>query len=856
MTPLVRGAGLLDANVVGHKFACLEAMRRAGIPVPALFAVAAAAFDEVSEDLRAGLPPVPPPDDPMAVRDWAETARRCWADVVVPDELATAILEAFDETMGRSGQAAVRACVVPAHGQPGEDSAADPFAGLSDSFLFVPRDDVLARVVACWASAFNPEAVLYRLRRGGDPLAARVAVGVQCMVPAARSFVAFTRDPRDGSPVHVIAAAYGVGEGVVQERADIDHFFVGPDGTRAEIVHKGPVLADADLQRIVSVAERIEAQFGAPQDIEGAFTADGGLYIVQSRPIVLPVPPVEWSNHNITESYPGVSSALTYTVAREFYRVIFTDAYRRLGVSPERLRANAHHLQRMVGYLDGRVYYRLDAWYALHGQMRVFEFVRGWWEHGMGLSGSMRASALGRGWRRRALREAPAMAWRMARHGTDVRDFLRWWDRTATSTRRAVAEAEPNRLVDIYRRLWSDVGAYWGVTLTNSIHTILVGQTLDALLRRWAGPDGSLLAGLLAGGPENRSLAALRSAIALAEVIGEHADARAAVLDTAAAAVWADLTTGRYGKRIAAAAAEHVRRFGDRAPGDLKLESPTPRQDPSIVLDALRPLVRSGRTVDASKAEERRVREEAERDLRRRCGNRARLAVLGTLARVMRGLVKTREDTRYCRSELYGISRDILFRLGTALVAAGHLDEQRDVLDLTVEEVLGAFEGTVAGSELRPLAAHRRAERQRCEALAAPPSRQVTDAGVPLARPRPASAAPDPAAGGAVLHGLASSGGTVRAPARVVLHPSSVSPESCRDTVLVARETDPGWLFLMTVAKGMVVERGTLLSHTAITGRLLGVPTVVAVAGATTAIPDGALVELDCTAGTVRVVQQ
>jgi len=89
-----------------------------------------------------------------------------------------------------------------------------------------------------------------------------------------------------------------------------------------------------------------------------------------------------------------------------------------------------------------------------------------------------------------------------------------------------------------------------------------------------------------------------------------------------------------------------------------------------------------------------------------------------------------------------------------------------------------------------------------------------------------------------------------------VLHPSSVSPESCRDTVLVARETDPGWLFLMTVAKGMVVERGTLLSHTAITGRLLGVPTVVAVAGATTAIPDGALVELDCTAGTVRVVQQ
>src|SRR5260221_10509222 len=58
----------------------------------------------------------------------------------------------------------------------------------------------------------------------------------------------------------------------------------------------------------------------------------------------------------------------------------------------------------------------------------------------------------------------------------------------------------------------------------------------------------------------------------------------------------------------------------------------------------------------------------------------------------------------------------------------------------------------------------------------------------------------------------------------------------------------------MTAARGLVVERGTLLSHTAVAGRLLGVPTVVAVAGATTRIPDGALVELDGGAGTVRIL--
>jgi pyruvate,water dikinase len=87
-----------------------------------------------------------------------------------------------------------------------------------------------------------------------------------------------------------------------------------------------------------------------------------------------------------------------------------------------------------------------------------------------------------------------------------------------------------------------------------------------------------------------------------------------------------------------------------------------------------------------------------------------------------------------------------------------------------------------------------------------------------------------------------------------VLEPG-VSADACRGSILVARETDPGWLFLMMAAKGLVVERGTLLSHTAITGRLLGIPTVVSVPNATRLIPDGATIEIDGSAGTVRIVQ-
>jgi pyruvate,water dikinase len=136
------------------------------------------------------------------------------------------------------------------------------------------------------------------------------------------------------------------------------------------------------------------------------------------------------------------------------------------------------------------------------------------------------------------------------------------------------------------------------------------------------------------------------------------------------------------------------------------------------------------------------------------------------------------------------------------------------------------------------------------------PGRFDAPAGTPLANAvvelrRTGAERPD--GGPAVLTGLASSSGRIRARAKVVLDPA-VDPQTCEGRILIARETDPGWMFLMLAAKGLVVERGTILSHTAITGRVLGVPTVVAVEDATSLIPDGAWIEVDGRAGTVRLL--
>jgi pyruvate,water dikinase len=87
----------------------------------------------------------------------------------------------------------------------------------------------------------------------------------------------------------------------------------------------------------------------------------------------------------------------------------------------------------------------------------------------------------------------------------------------------------------------------------------------------------------------------------------------------------------------------------------------------------------------------------------------------------------------------------------------------------------------------------------------------------------------------------------VEAEALVVDSPDISLP--VKGKILVARMTDPGWVFLMVSAAGLIVERGSLLSHTAIIGRELGIPTIVGVADACRLISTGSRIRMDGATG-------
>lgn len=899
---------IADPLLCGHKVTRQVELSTAGFTVPPLVCIPAPVFD-----LATGHHVATVEDDVVTPAEQAVELRERIRAAGIPSELREELHDRFDAIAGPDGLVAVRACVVPQPGREdtGEDSAADPFAGLSDSFLYVRKHDIADRVAECWASAFTPESVLYRMHRGLDPFAARVAVAVQRMVLGARSFVAFSRNPLDQSRTCVIAAAHGIGEGVVQERADVDHFYFDQDSATvdAHVVEKSralgwepthdasgpspiqipealanqPVLTDAEVRQISEIALRAEQHFGAPQDLEGTIPADGEIHLVQTRPIAFgppagetvpavppraeddgqrpesnlklsPAPTRLWDNNNITESFPGISCALTYTVGRDLFEVGFTDLYRRMGVPSRVLRRNQPRLRRMIGYLDGHIYYAIDNWYHLHGLMRCFRPLWSTWEKALGLAGRD-AQRVPPGRVATAMHFAEIAA-RFLKHPRRITEFLQWWD--DYHARLDVTALSPSEVETRYRALWGEVSQRWGLTLVNGVFLFTATWATNRLLQRWAPQaDRSVLNGMLSGGKPNRSAEAVHSAIALAGIVAQSPTLKDAFLTHDDAPLWNALMHGTYGPEISDALAEHVRRYGDRGLQDLKLEAITPREEPWTVLPAIRAYLRQGRSVRESLNTAERVRRDATRELRRHVRHPARRTVLRSLFNAMRLLLRYREDTRFCRSQLFGDLRALLLRQGEHLTTAGRLDDPRDVLDLTVEEVLGAFDGSAATADVRSLAASRKAERLRWiqEACTYPP-RLALDPDQPLTtalesfREQHTDATLDQDN----ISGLPSSGGIVQGRAMVVLEPT-VTADTTRDRILVARETDPGWLFLMMSAKALVVERGTLLSHTAITGRLLGIPTVVAVPGATSRIPDNAMIEVDGSAGTIRILE-
>jgi pyruvate,water dikinase len=295
----------------GGKSSALGELIAAGIPVPPGFAVSTSAFRAFVEEaglggmIAAEMSRLSPSDvDSVGAASHAISQAMRFAPV--PDAVRDEVARRYAE-LGEEAPVAVRSSAL------GEDSQDATFAGQQETYLWVRGvDHVCDALRDCWVSLYSPPAISYRARLsdGEEPA---MGVAVQQMVDAEVSGVLFTCNPVSGDPSMVaVNASWGLGLAVVGGEVTPDDYLVskvtkevvrehihskdiqyvpdagGRGAVRADVPEERRGIACLDaatLVALVDVAGRIERYFGSHQDVEWVIARDGGLFVVQSRPV-------------------------------------------------------------------------------------------------------------------------------------------------------------------------------------------------------------------------------------------------------------------------------------------------------------------------------------------------------------------------------------------------------------------------------------------------------------------------------------------------------------------------------------------------------------------------------------------
>lgn len=299
-----------DVDIVGGKGANLGEIRRIGSPVPDGFVVTSKAYFEFLEKNKLSVRVEEilgklDYNNQELVNEISEHIKDVIKSSPLPEEIISEVRNEYKKLSNSKGYVAVRSSATV------EDLSAKSFAGQLDTFLNLNNlDNILSSIKKCWASLYNPRALLYLKESGLGKSKIGVAVIIQEMVQSEVSGVMLTVDPMTNNKDRlVIESVWGLGNLIVEGVVTPDHYEVAKSSFT--IINKKisaqatqlilakeqnkeiPVSAayqkiqkvsDEKIIELAKIGRKIENTYLFPQDIEWAIE-NNKLYILQSRPV-------------------------------------------------------------------------------------------------------------------------------------------------------------------------------------------------------------------------------------------------------------------------------------------------------------------------------------------------------------------------------------------------------------------------------------------------------------------------------------------------------------------------------------------------------------------------------------------
>jgi len=748
-----------------------------------------------------------------------------------------------------------------------EDDDVTSMAGLATTELGVrgacALADALRRV---WASAMLPRALSYLSANGVRDVS--MAVVFQIVVPANAAGVAFTAPPAGTTFFRpnemMINAAFGLGAPVVDGVSTPDvvrmdratgrvleyivaekrrALVVTDDGPREVEVEpaqiRAPALALSALLRLAELARKLErVEPKNPFDLE--FVIEGErLWIVQARPALgIGFPDggdaeTIWSRANVGEALPGAATPLTWSIARSFSERGFRKAFASLGCTVARN-------TRLVANVHGRFYLNLTKFMRIAAQVPGLDP-----KTLIDLGGGSEVEILERqvaGVSKRGFyARLPLTATRLLAEQIRLKGEVDRFDRQANRAQKSVDQIDFTILPDDAlatalgnaRKLLDTCGE---LMLASASASLASHVALKTVLAHSLPAGAERVAQALTAGVGDLESAQPGIALCRVAAVARSDEAARRALENGSVMRLSDLPDGPTRRALA----RFLATYGDRAIREVELATPRWREDPSALIGMLRAGLR-GAGPDPV-AQVRSARDKAGRELSalsKRLSTVEMSLVSVLVARCQR-FARLRERMRAWVTRVLGTLRGICLEIDRRLVRSDPELGAGAVFFCTFDELVTVL--TADRTDVGELVRTRRAEFARDQARPDPP---VSFVGRPPALVMPPAA-------GVVLRGLPASGGVVEGTARVLSARGRDSYELAPGEVLVSPTTDVGLSPLFLVAAGVVTELGGPLSHAAIVAREYGIPAVVNVRGATTAIKTGDRVRVDGDRGIVE----
>ena len=713
------------------------------------------------------------------------------------------------------------------------------------------------------------------------------------MVRSSVSCVIFTRDVINQTDDIVINAVFGQGEGLVSGKIEGDTYtvsragalkseviaektikidFAAGGGTREEILPDGfkakKCLDSPMAAKLAKIAINIERQFKAPQDIEAA-VENGVIYILQARPItaIRGDNRIIWDNSNITESYAGVTTPFTFSMIQDFYFIVYQQFGRAIGISESRIRGNGELFKNMLGLINGEVYYNLRSWYRLIKLLPGYEYNKKFMEQMMGVkdrfdekfetAGGTLPEKIAGGFQVAAI--AARFLWHFVRIDSRVRGFRKNFDRVFLQFKgRDFYWEKPWEIMDQFAYLKRELVWRWQAPILTDFFAMIFYGLLKNIVIKWAGDvSGTTQNDLLCGQGDVESTLPIKDAMKLADLIRSKAE-YTALFDEKDNVKVLKALKGPGFEPVNAGVQTYLENYGFRGVNELKIEEPSLSDRPEFLIGILRNYLSiKGGGAQAMGVNEKEKRLGAEKKALEAI--RAKNPLLYPVKKALffyilnnaRKHVKNRESMRFARSKVYNVIRKMSQALGRIFAKEGLLEDWQDIYYLDINEVFGYIKGTSLNLDLKALVMPRKKEFAKFREENSLKDRIETRGIVYKDNEFGTGKSADL---GGILKGVACSPGKVRGRAKVILDPNA---DICLNgEILVTKRTDPGWVTFYPSVSGLIIEKGSILSHSAIVAREMGLPAVVGITGLINTIKDGMLVEVDGSAGTVRILKE